>query len=646
MENRVPSYEERQLTNAIERAATVASINESLDRNQLLADHLKKASVDPKFAKTAAQAFNKRLTVLTLRKTADEHKAEPFELTDPDAVYQLVAGNVATKTAAINFDMTIEQLEEAEAMEKAASVEMPKVNVIDRIYEKLVSWDTMKDHIYGMIDKYASAFRDLTSIKMRLENTIDAESDEVASYFKNANYNFDFTTAINVFGSDAMKDAIGDKTEQGVSFEKTANFAIRPVKPIFDKIAKLLQDKQALHDITDFMIYYKEGLEEFCKSASALADEYQIKEADLQSQIQDVQSDLDSRNLRLKDIKDQFDSDSTDGTLATRLGGLANIGIGTAAGLGEGLTGAVNDITGAARTALNNAKALYYAGNNVSISPGDLLDAAFLTKDRYRDRLLAWSDMSADPQLAMYPAEQVFAATQKAMDMDTSMERPDQREVLRAQVAQLLAQNNRVSTADIAALAATLKSLSGGRGSAAAEGDRAVSALSAKEAPAPVDQEAIVGQFGDNKALTEMRQDAASGLEDTYKELKDIEDRGRKERADEIKGMSAERDSVERRLQSLKDKEEERKYKEDQEAKRISDNDAKQLAAADDPKNILREQGYREVINPATGKPHYVWSGGKNTKRPPAGVKPDLSAREAQNIIDAIRALRNNPAVH
>ena len=90
-DNRVSPMEERALTNAIERAATVASINTNLDRDMLLANQLKKANIDPKFAKTASQAFNKRLTVLTFQKTADEHKADSFPLTDADKVYKLVA---------------------------------------------------------------------------------------------------------------------------------------------------------------------------------------------------------------------------------------------------------------------------------------------------------------------------------------------------------------------------------------------------------------------------------------------------------------------------------------------------------------------------------------------------------------------------
>ena len=548
MENRASYDEERRLTNAIERAATVASVNESLDRDQLLADQLKKAAVDPKYAKTASQAFNKRLTVLTFKKTADEHKADPFALSDPDKVYALVSGQNEIKVAAENFDMTIEQLEEYEAMDKAASADL-NVIVKDRRYEHLCSWDTFKQRLESEMDKLASGFRVLMSDIDNREQAVDKEAEEVASYFKKANYNFDFTTAVNLYG-DKLKAAIGDKVD--ASFEKTASFVIKPNKEIFKKVAKLLEDRDALEDVKWLAGELANGISEFCKSAAALGDEYQIKEADLQQQIADAQNNVNTLTTQLQALKDKYNADNQSGATAARLQGLGDIIVGTGAGLAEGGIGAVNDITGAARTALNNAKALYYAGNNVSISPGDLLDAAFLTKDRYRDRLLAWSDMSADPQLAMYPAEQVFAATQKAMDMDTSMERPDQREVLRAQVAQLLAQNNRVSTADIAALATTLKSLQGGRGSAAGGAARAVNALGDKSEPGLVNQDAIVGQFGDLAGLKDLRSEASKGLEEAYKKLEDIDKIKSDDAKNEIKDKAIEVGNEQKHLQQLK----------------------------------------------------------------------------------------------
>ena len=636
MENKVSPYEERQLTNAIERAATVASVNESLNRNQLLVDQLKKANVDPKFAKTASQAFNKRLTVLTFKKTADEHKADPFELSDPDTVYAMMSGAEQQKAAAINFDMTVEQLEEYEVMEKAASCKMPEVIVRDKRYEHLCSWDTFKQHLESDMEKLAFAFRDIQADLMRRENAIEDEAKEVADYFKKASYDFDFTTAVNLYG-DKLEDAIGSMVDKGVSFKKTAKYVVCPSKDIFKKVAKLLSDKETYNNIKWFAQEFATGLTEFCKSAAALGDEYQIKEADLNSEIAAAKGDLSNLTNQIKGMKDEINRDATSGVLGQRLGGLANIGIGTAAGLGEGAFGAINDISGAARTALNNAKALYYAGNNVSISPGDLLDAAFLTKDRYRDRLLAWSDMSADPQLAMYPAEQVFAATQKAMDMDTSMERPDQREVLRAQVAQLLAQNNRVSTADIAALASTLKSLTNGRGSAATEAAQGVAALGDKTEPGLVAQDAIVGQFGDTQGLSALSSDAIEGLKENYKQLEAIGDRQRDIEKENLKGVSADKDAIAKAIQRMEELKEKREY---EDAQKMQAANAKQLEY-DKKDNILKAQGYEKQVKP-NGSVHYVYTG-KGSPRLDRGWASninDLTDSEATRIADAIRSNR------
>ena len=638
MENKVSPYEERQLTNAIERAATVASVNESLDRNQLLVDQLKKASVDPKFAKTASQAFNKRLTVLTFKKTADEHKADTFELSDPELVYKMMTNDAETKVAAVNFAITTEQLEELEeeSMDKAASCDLGNVVIKDKRYECLCSWDTFKQHLESEMDKIASGFRDLQSDLMRRENKLEEDAQDVASYFKKANYDFDFTTAVNLYG-DKLEQAIGSLVDKGVSFKKTAKYVIAPSKEIFKKVAKLIQDKEAYEDLRWLAGELVEGMSEFAKSAAALGDEYQIKEADLNSEIAAAKDDVDKLTGEIKALKDQLNADATSGVLGQRLGGLANIGIGTAAGLGEGAVGAVNDITGAARTALNNAKALYYAGNNVSISPGDLLDAAFLTKDRYRDRLLAWSDMSADPQLAMYPAEQVFAATQKAMDMDTSMERPDQREVLRAQVAQLLAQNNRVSTADIAALATTLKALGASRPNAAGEAAAAVSALGDKSEPGLVAQDAIVGQFGDTQGLKDMRADAIEGYKDNLKQLEAIGDREREIDKDNLKDVTSQRDAIEKTLQQMLKTKEQREFDAQQ---KLDAANAKQVEY-DKKDNILKSLGYEKRITPS-GAAHYVYTGkgAPHIDNGWAKDRGDLTDSEATRVADAIRANR------
>lgn len=524
-DNRATPMEERALANAIERAATVVSINKDLDCNTVLANQLKKASVDPKFAKTASQAFNKRLTVLTFQKTADEHKADNFPLSDADTVYNLVAGTEAPVIEkAASFDLSVESALDT-VMEKAASEEAPAPN----LYEKRVSMDTFNEHLECMIDKYASALKELEHIQNKLVDQIDQEADEIATIFKNAHYDYDFTTAVNLYG-EQLKEALGDRLDKEASFEQTSKFVIKPQKAIFNKVAKLMEDRENLESITKFEHDYATGLTEFCKSAAQLADDWQMLK---------VAGPVGNavNTLRHEDdvLAEMLANQHGTGAWQARSLGALDTGVGLiGAGLESGIKG-INDVTGATRAALENARRMYAAGNNVSISPGDLLDASFLTKDRYRDRLLAWSDMSADPQLALYPAEQVFQATNKAMDMDTSLERPDQRELLRTQVAQLLAQNNRVSTADIAALAETLKALSSARPGAVSAADMAVQALGDKAAPERPELDKIVGAFGDTEGLHDLVDAAGKDYDEQTKKLDKIDDTARSEEKERIK---------------------------------------------------------------------------------------------------------------
>ena len=641
MEHKVSSYEERQLTNAIERAATVASVNEDLDPNNVLVQQLKKASVDPKFAETAARAFNKRLTVFNLRKTADEHKADPFDLADPDMVKKMMTGE-EVKTAAVNFDMTIEQLENLEPMDKAASSQMPEVIVRDKRYEHLCSWDTFKQHLESDMDKLASALRDVQADLSQSERTIEAEAKEVVDYFKQASYGFDFTTAVNLYG-DKLQKAIGHLVDKGVSFKKTAKYVVCPSKDIFKKVAKLLSDKKAYDDVEWFAQELASGMAEFAKSAADLGNEYQIKEADLAPLISTSDKNIKDLTKDIDALKSRVDDDARSGRLGQILGGGADIAVNTAAGLGNAAIGTTNAITGAMGTAWDNAMRRYYAGNNVSISPGDLLDAAFLTKDRYRDRLLAWSDMSADPQLSLYPAEQVFNATQKAMDMNTSMERPDNREALRAYVAQLLAQNNRASTADLAALASTLKELGETAPNAAMAGDAAVQALSDKAAPERVEQDKIVGQYGSTEGLKGLADASADSFNDRLKQLDTIGQRERDNRKEQLKTLISSRDSEEKNKQKLLAEQEKRDDAADTKAKE----EAAKKKEYESVEGIAKRLGYVPVSK--GGTTWYVYTG-KASKAPidksyvPAGKDPKvLTLDQMQRAVNDIQDILKDP---
>lgn len=428
MENKISSSDERHLATAIENAAVLAKNDSSRDRNKLLADELKKEGVDSRFAKVASCAFNKRFTVMHFKDTPDEHKADPFELTDGDKVQELMTGETLEKAASVEipFEISVNM----PAMQKAASAAPER-----KPFEDTVSCDQLVKHIDNMMTKHAAAIYEVLQKQRDVEQEAGLLADELADYFvKNASADYEFTSLVNHYG-ERFQNAMQNKLPAETDWSRSADDAVLFDKPVFNKAAKLIEKYEASENLKVALDKYGEGLTEFCKSAAVLGDFITKLEAGL--------------------IKKAAPSAGREvlGELGLTPAGFIHYGAGAVDNL-------VNGVSNTAGNAFSNAYAMYQAGNAAHMAPNEILDADFLTKDRYRDRLLGWSDMTADPQFAMYPAEQVFLATQKAMDMDTTLERPDKREVLRTYVAQLLAQNNRLSTADISALAQTLRGLS------------------------------------------------------------------------------------------------------------------------------------------------------------------------------------------
>lgn len=432
MENKISHEDERKLTNAIESAATLASNDPARDRSATLAGQLKEAGVDSRFAKVASAAFNKRLTVMTFKKTADEHKADPFELADADKVLELMTGESLEKAASVEAPFEITYSDNSPTMQKVASAEAP----VRKPYEDTVRYEALVAHVESIMEKNAAALQDIVYAQDESSRKADALSTELADYFmKNANASFEFDTLMNAYG-DRFKNAIAAKLPEETEYVKTASSAILPDEPLYKKATEMIVAHETSEALKESLEYYGKGLGQFCKAAADLGDLI--------------------RKLELGLSKEAGVGDNIQEALSETFM-LPGAAISATTNAADRL---VNGVTNTAGNAFSNAYALYQAGNAAHMAPHEILDAEFLTKDRYRDRLLGWSDMTADPQFAMYPAEQVFLATQKAMDMDTTLERPDRREVLRSYVAQLLSQNNRLSTADVAALAQTLRGLS------------------------------------------------------------------------------------------------------------------------------------------------------------------------------------------
>lgn len=443
MEPKISAVDELHMTRAIEKAASLAAADETKDRDQLLADCLLKNNVDSRFAKTASMAFNKRLTVLKFQQTPDEKRPDSFALSDPDTVFAKMGGveQVQEKAASVRPSYGEFSIGLAEpAMAKTAAT--PR-DVRRPLYEERVSLRRLHDHVVGMLQKQAAALPHMRhaveDLGVRLELAKKAAADML-----NGMSDFEFSLVDACYGP-SLEGVLKGRLKQR-TFRKQAAL-VRPDNAVTRQLDRLMADETEYVFRHNQLVEHEEGLCEFCKSARDLGDDM-AKYAGI--------AEIGGAVAR--------------GTAATGLTAIQGL---------EAIRRATND---ALASGFANASAL---GNTdrPSASPGKILDADFLIKDRFRDRLLGWSDMSADPLFSMYPSEQVFNATQKAMDMDPALERPDKREMLRTTVGKLLAQNNRLSDADIAAAATTLKSMQGADKPAAQEAAEAILLQDPKKAP-------------------------------------------------------------------------------------------------------------------------------------------------------------------
>ena len=446
MEKQISPQTEKRMTRAIEKAAALALVQPEANRSKLLADALLGADVENCFAKTASAAFNRRLTVLRFQKTADEHKADTFPLSNGDEVLALMGGQVDMPKVAAEmsvmegpFEMTVTKYDDGTIVKTA------KAEVTRPLYEETVTYPHFEKHINNVLQANAAAFSREMGKLYKKAAELEREREEVVSMVKNASP-FEFKMLCNVFGHD-MALHFCDELPEGTDFSKTAS-VINPHTELFEKVASFIQHENEYIQMHNDMVDYKEGLEEFGKTAVAMTEEIRKQGA-------------------FGPTVGMLIRSGTAGTLSA-LGALDKARQATNEALAQGY---------------NIAGALNSAGTDIGVRPERVLESQFLTADRYRDRMKAWSDLSADPILAKYDPMELFLTAQKAMNTSPALERPDHREELRTYVSLMLPQNGNASAADQAALATTLKSLAAAPGTSAEDASATVKDMNKEEPP-------------------------------------------------------------------------------------------------------------------------------------------------------------------
>lgn len=453
MEQRIAEADERRMLNAIGKAEMIASANDSLDRSKVIADALMEEHVDKRFAKTAAAAFNKRITVNTLSRTPDAEKPAPFPISDPDMVFQLMGGEPGQlKTASVKGTPAPFSIQEnLLPMQKAASVQQAEAQEI-----KPIPADVFELKLTSLLQKAAATITD-TEFDIR---TAETELDKARKEFRKAAScasPMDLQVVSNLYGK-----LLGDV---GVDLPKPKGTLVSTGSALEKAASRVLEANSELHRA--------QNDKEECGEISGL----------------------------LIDLSDRYMAEKK------KDGGLSKIAavipwLGAALSTGVAVPG---EVLGYARSALkntsdvytdlyNNAMAMQDAGRQLDESPNKVLTAEFINRDRYGDRLLNISDMLADKNLmAIAPrTKDIMDAANKAMDTDLSLERRDRSELLRAHVADLLLQGNKQNMANINALTGVTHNLKDSdKSTIAGRAKELASSMSSVSAPALIEKKKL-----------------------------------------------------------------------------------------------------------------------------------------------------------
>lgn len=403
-----------RLTNAIQKAASVALASEE-DRSSVLAKQLQKDDIPKRLTKLATNAFNRRLSVITLSKRNDDTKADDFPLADFNKVASLrgCTEQGIDKKASVSSSKFTYSIQPA-SMQKKASTPIKETSQM--------SVDKFMQKVEHLVDTETNAFqescRQLTNQQAQLQRMVKKASqilnkDPKLSQLLATSYGEQFTSI--------FKDKVADS-----NLKKYAAYCILPKNAEVEYIQKTM-DQACLVDLKQQLMLSKHAyLEDLAKSASYVSDK--VKQAKLKGMIKSA----DGYSI-LKDMV--ANSLSAAVTVPSRAGqGMLDIARGTANSFDATKPG-------------------------LSYKPSDVLSQALLNTDRYQDKKQRLIDMLADNDMASYPARQIQKATQDSLRDNPSFLAENSKGFLKTDVMSRLLADNRTNKADQSATAQLVKRL-------------------------------------------------------------------------------------------------------------------------------------------------------------------------------------------
>lgn len=410
---RLDSLTEYQLTNSIQKAASKALASQE-DRSKILAKQLTEDNIPKSLTKTATQAFNRRVSVITIGKRDESTKADDFPLADFNKVASLRG-----------CDM--------EEMKKKASVQAPFIFKVQKaVMKKVASAPIKEEPVYNSPEKamkklesyIAKEQTELLNRQVQLSKQIE----QLERMVKKASEMIDKDIRVSrqlatVYGDTYQRLFQGKVNPEAL--KKSAAYAVLPKTHLTEYIQKTIEQADMVTAKTDLLMLKKASVERALKQISCV--EPKLKDGMLNKKSA-------AGYTLMKDV----------------IGNAISVPINAFLAGASGATNKTGEILADAAPFLNPER---------SVSPEDVISLELLSKDKYQDKRMRLIDMLSNPDFSQYPVRQIEKAVEDTIATNPNMASPRYREYLKTEVASRLLAGNRTNRADQAAVADLLKKI-------------------------------------------------------------------------------------------------------------------------------------------------------------------------------------------
>lgn len=412
---RLDKMEQFKVTNAVQKAANLALVSED-DRSKILADQLTKDNVPRELTKLATDAFNRRISVVTLGKRTDADKAEDFPLADFNKVASLRGCNQdgVTKTASLHSSQYVFNIQKPTMVKTAGAPvkrEMPDISI--QQYMKKVQ---------SLLDIAASQLeQDIRNINKQQDHLQHILTKSAQMLAKDTKTSKILSTVYGDTYTNLYKNRLPAE-----ALEKHASYAILPKSIAVQLTEKAIHQSDLVHLKKDMLMLKKAKISRMAEAAQELQSF--VSKGILSGMIKNAAG----RYSLMKDIAGNVVSAPIMAAINTGAGALSQ----------------------ADRTlaALNE-----YNSKQFSISPSDVISPRLINQQLLQSKKQRVIDMLANPDFAKYRAEEIEKAVQDSLQDNKALLSSGNRGYLKSDVATRLLSDNRTNKADQAATAKLMK---------------------------------------------------------------------------------------------------------------------------------------------------------------------------------------------